>query len=101
MSRAVQGRNIVYNHNTYVSHRHALASQNSFDDTLTAFACSGGFNCGTWHGPVGTRYGVYNGFNRGGVLRTFTCHTDPAFGGGFHVGGFHGGGGLHGGGGHR
>ena len=94
------GRNVVYNHNTYLSHSHAFASQNVFYGTHTAFARSGEFNGGAWHRPVAMHYGAYNSFNRGGVARTFAFHAAPAIGGGFHVGGFHGGGSFHGGGGH-
>ncbi len=100
------GRNVVYNHNTYVSHSRAFPSHDASYGAHTSFAHSGGFNGGTWNGQVGMRYGTYNGFNRG-VARTFAFHAAPAFRGGFRVGGFHGdggfhgGGSLHGGGGHR
>ena len=79
--------NEVYNHNTYVSHSQAFVSPNVIYGTHTSFDHSGGFNSGAWHGSVGLRYGAYNGFNSGGVARTFAFHAAPAFGGGFHVGG--------------
>jgi len=96
-----RSRSVVFDHNTYVSHRRVFANRNSFYDAHTAFAYPGGYGRGAWHGPVTMRYGNYNGFNRGGAVRSFAFHGRPAFGGGFHVatGGFHGGG-FHGGG-HR
>jgi hypothetical protein len=94
-------RSVVYNHNTYVSHSHAFASHNNPYGAHMAFAHPSGFHTGAWHGPIGMRYGAFNGLNHGGAARTFAFHGRPGFGGGFHAptGGFHGGG-FHGGG-HR
>jgi Protein of unknown function (DUF3300) len=115
--------NIIFNHNTYVSHSRIFVNRNNFYR-------AGGFHNGAIHGggfygngfransaggrgfstaqhgfaqphfQQGGHSGAFGGFNRGGATRGFSARGQSSFGGGFHGGGFHGGGG-HGGGGHR
>jgi uncharacterized membrane protein YgcG len=101
------GRSVVYNHNTDFPRSRGFAGHDDFLGGHPTFA-HGGFSGGAWRGPIGTRFGAYNGLSHGGAARTFAFHGGPGFGGGFHSfgGGFHGGGfhggGIHGGGGgHR
>ncbi len=96
-----QGRGIVYNHNTYISHSTTIIDRNRI-------ARAGGFHgggnshgAGGFHGGGpggfsphgGTHSGAFTGFNHGGEAKGFSFRGRSSFGGGFHGGGFHGGGG--------
>jgi hypothetical protein len=117
---------VIYNHNTYVSHSRIFANHNTFNRERANGNHGGGFHDGSgfqgrgtggsqgFHGSVpqhgfasphvqsGGHSGAFGGFNHGGVARGFSSRGQSSFGG-FHGGGgggFHGGGG-HGGGGRR
>jgi hypothetical protein len=97
------GGRVVYNHNTYISHRRTIVNRNNFHSA--SFSHSSGFRGGDFHGgnsgARGTRSSAFSGFNHGGVARASAFRGGSSFGG-FHGGGFHGGGGgFHGGGGGR
>ena len=115
---------VIYNHNTYVSHSRILANHNTFNRERASGNHGGGFHGGSgfqgrgtggnqgFHGSApqhgfasphvqpGGRSGAFGGFNHGGVARGFSSRGQSSFGGFRGGGGFHGGGG-HGGGGRR
>jgi hypothetical protein len=111
------GREVLYNHNTYVSHsptfinRDHLGDHGRFDRgpgglDPSGFGHPGGGFAG--HAPVGAgraftgdHSGAFSGFNHGGVANTYSSRGRSSFDGNSHRGGFHGGGGggFHGGGG--
>lgn len=99
------GRNIVYNHNAYVSHSRTFVNRSYYSNRASGFH-GGGFarNSGL-HGFEGPQHGfaaaheqarvhsgAFSGFNYGGVTRGFSSRGHSSLGGGFHGGGGHGGG---------
>jgi hypothetical protein len=104
------GREVLYNHNTYVSrsptfinHDRPFGDHNHFDRGPAGldhpgFGHPGGF---AGRGPAGVHSNAFSGFNHGGVAGAYSSRGQASFGGGFHGGGdSHGGGGFHGGGSH-
>jgi hypothetical protein len=93
---------VIYDHHTYFTRSRAVAAHDNSRDARTTFAHPAGVYGDAWHGSGGVGHGTYNGFNHGGVARTFALHAGPGVGGGFHAstGGFNAGGGFYGGG-HR
>ena len=57
----------------------------SFVFVRTTFAHPGRVYGDAWHGSGGMGHGTYNGFNHGGVARTFALHAGPTVSGGFHA----------------
>jgi Protein of unknown function (DUF3300) len=95
------GREVEYNHNTYISHSPTFINHNH-----PGFGHPGGF---AGRAPSGVHSNSFSGFNHGGVASGYSSRGQASIGGGargggggFHGGGggFHGGG-SHGGGGHR
>jgi uncharacterized membrane protein YgcG len=110
------GREVLYNHNTYISHsptfidRNHPGDHNHFDRGPGGLDHSGFGHPGGFAGraPVaggrasaGDHSGAFSGFNHGGVANTYSSRGRSSFGGNSHGGGVHGGGGggFHGGGG--
>ena len=115
-----RGHQVIYNHNTYISHSRTIVNHNNFNRARGNFNQGrgnlnqglGNFNHGNAFqgnragrgnaGPSasrpqpGTRSGAFSGFDHGGNVRGFSSRGRSSFGGGFH-----GGGGSHGGGGHH
>jgi uncharacterized membrane protein YgcG len=117
------GREVIYNHNTYINHSPTFTNRNRFGDhnhfdhghfgggpaghDHPGFGHPGGFAgrapAGAGHAPVGVHSNAFSGFNHGGVASGYSSRGRASSGGGagFHGGGFHGGGGGAHGGGHR
>jgi uncharacterized membrane protein YgcG len=105
------GREVEYNHNTYISHSPTFINHNRpFGDhghldrgpaghDHPGFGYPGGF---AGRAPSGVHSNSFSGFNHGGVAGAYSSRGRASSGGGAHGGGggFHGGG-SHGGGGHR
>jgi hypothetical protein len=93
---------VIYHHHTYFTRSRAVAAHDNSRDARTTFAHPGGVCGDAWHSSGGMGHGTYNGFNHGGVARTFALHAGPGVSGGLHAstGGFNAGGGFYGGG-HR
>jgi hypothetical protein len=105
------GREVLYNHNTYVSHSPTFINRdrpfgdhNHFDrgpagPDHPGFGHPGGF---AGRAPAGVHSNAFSGFNHGGVAGAYSSRGHASFGGGFHGGGdsHGGGGGFHGGGSH-
>jgi len=105
------GHQVIYNHNTYISHSLTIINRGRGNQGRGNFNHSGGsFNHGnafrgstaggshsgsTFHAPPGTRSGAFSGFDHGGNVRGFSTRGRSSLGGGFHGGGSHGGGGRH------
>jgi uncharacterized membrane protein YgcG len=92
------GGQVVYNHNTYISHSTTIVNRRDYRPGEGNFNRSG-------HGAVvpratvGMHSGAFGGFGHGGFASGNAFRGQSSFGG-FHGGGF-GGGGFHGGGGRR
>jgi hypothetical protein len=95
------GREVVYNHNTYISHSPTFINRNRpGDHTHFDHGPAGGF---AGRAPVGADRGAVgahsSGFNHGGVAGAYSSRGRASVGGGSQGGGdSHGGGGFHGGG---
>jgi uncharacterized membrane protein YgcG len=88
------GREVLYNHNTYVSRgdrNRNFGDHNHVDRGAAGFGHPGGF---AGRAPGGDHF---SGFNHGGVASTYSSRGQASVGGDSHGGGFHGGG-VHGGG---
>jgi Protein of unknown function (DUF3300) len=118
------GREVLYNHNTYVSHSSTFINRdrtfgdhNHFDRGPAGLDHPGFGHPGGLAGraPAGDHSSAFSGFNHGGVASAYSSRGQASVGGGSHGGGFSGGGshgggshgggfsggGSHGGGGHR
>jgi hypothetical protein len=114
------GREVLYNHNTYISRSPTFTNRNrpygdhNHFDRGPAGGFAGRAPVGTGRAPPGDHSSAFSGYNHGGVAGAYSSRGRASFGGdshgggaphggGFHGGGggFHGGGGSHGGGGHR
>jgi len=107
---------IVFNHNTYVSHSRIFVNRNNFyraGGSHNGAIHGGGFYGNGFHAnsaggrgfsapqhsfaqphfQQAGRSGAFDGFNHGGITRGFSARGQSSFGGGFHGGGGHGGGG--------
>jgi hypothetical protein len=107
------GREVVYNHNTYISHSSTFNHNRGFGDhnhfdhgsaghDHSGFNHPGGFAgrgpAGAGHAPLGGHSNAFSGFNHGGVASGYSSRGQASVGGGSHAGGSNGGG-VHGGGG--